>query len=93
MIRINCGEQRIIIITMKSGDNEPFVIRDAAYELIRHKSSGEKETEDSGACNINGTQLSVMINPRQPGLYEIKCSMTIAEEKIIRKAYIQVQES
>ena len=93
MIRINCKERRIIYITIRSGDGQPFVIRDAEYELIRHQTSGEDATVDSGMCNIKGTQLSLIVSPEQPGLYEIKCSMTIAEERIIRKAYIQVQEA
>lgn len=77
-IRFYVGENKHVRIRVHARNNEPFVIRNATWEL---KSS--YETEASGECFIDGTVIDAQIAPKKRLEYKLYITYKVADETLM----------
>lgn len=66
--------------------SETVVVMSAIYQLI---ATGGKVVE-SGICEVDGNNLSILLNTENAGSYELKITAKVGKETIIQKAYVYV---
>lgn len=71
-IQMIAGETRQLEFEVCCADGTPVVQR-ATFTLTQ-----EGETMKQGDCDINGSLISALISPEQPGSYELWLTYTIA---------------
>mgnify|MGYP003304265337 CR=1 FL=1 len=72
MIKFLLGESRALEFEITHQNNEPFVIREAKYELFKNN-----ELVDEGDMVITDHILSVVFTPEERGFYLFKFLYTI----------------
>lgn len=89
-LRYVIGERKYVRLFVYSFKNEPFYVRDAEYNLLNPAG----ETETYGACDItrveNGTNILVLLEPQEEGLYTLKIQYDIGEEHLKKNIEIEV---
>lgn len=90
MLRMFRNERRQLRVTIKSSDKLPFTIQEARYEMIYRDGGGVIESQ--GECSIDGAILIITLDPKNNGLYTVRFIMKIADETVIRKICIMVEE-
>lgn len=77
-IRFDIGEKRHVRTTVKivSGEELPFLIRTARWELWDE----EEALEAEGECHIDEHELDAYVNPRKPETYTLKFIYEVADE-------------
>ena len=88
-VTIDLGERIHIrnIIKPKCGEDLPFLISSAKYELIRRDGT----LEASGACTITGHELDIMVRPEQAGKYCLRYTYEIADETWVDNIEVTVR--
>lgn len=77
-IKFVAGERRHIRMEVYSTENDPFVIRNARYELCR----GE-DIEESGECRVDEHMIDAFISPeRKNRTYILRILYEIADETL-----------
>lgn len=89
-LRYVIGERKYVRLFVYSLKNEPFYVRDAEYNLLNPTG----ETETHGTCEItrveNGTNILVLLEPQEEGLYTLKIQYDIGEEHLKKNIEIEV---
>lgn len=84
------GERKYVRLFVCSFKNEPFYVRDAEYKLLNP--AGKAET--SGTCDVtpvnNGTNILVLVEPKEEGIYTLKIQYAIGEEYLKKNVEIEV---
>ena len=87
-VSFDFGEKRHVRTNVKiiSGEDLPFLIRTAKWELI-----DESEViEDSGECMIEGHELDAYINPLKIESYTLRYIYEVADEIWVDKIRVVV---
>lgn len=87
-VSFDFGEKRHVRTTVKiiSGEDLPFLIRTAKWELI-----DESEIiEDSGECIIDEHELDAYISPQKIGFYTLRFIYEVADEIWVDKIRVVV---
>lgn len=87
-VSFDFGEKRHVRTTVKiiSGEDLPFLIRTAKWELI-----DESEIiEDSGECIIDEHELDAYISPQKIGSYTLRFIYEVADEIWVDKIRVVV---
>lgn len=84
------GEKRELTATIRSvkGD-ETVVITSAKYEVTKYYD--EDEVVSQGACEIEGNEVIVFLEFLQQGSYQVKITVTVGREEIIKKIGVKVR--
>ena len=85
-LEIFLGERRKIWLEISSTDDTTFLIRNASYELKKHRT-----VEDSGECTIDGYQVIALIQPQEKGQYQLIYSYEIGGEILKEDVTINVE--
>lgn len=84
------GERKYVRLFVCSFKNEPFYVRNAEYKLV----SPAGKTEISGACEVtpveNGTNILVLVEPQEEGMYTLKIRCDIGKELLKKSVEIEV---
>lgn len=89
-LRMFRGEKRKLYVTIYSGEDFPFQIENARYEVWN---CDMEVREAEGECQIDEHTLEITVCPKRAGMYMVKYILMIAEEKVIRKTLIRVSET
>ena len=84
-VQFHIGEERHVRLLVHATNGEPFLIRDAAYEL---QSAGT--IEDSGDCIIDEHIIDAKISPKQKTTYLLCISYRVADERFIEQIEVVV---
>ena len=88
-ISFYCGEVKYISATVTpQNTNEVVVISSAEFEL----SDSSCAVVESGACEISGTQIKLLLSVTNVGYYTLKITVKIGKETVIQKTRIKVRE-
>lgn len=88
-ISFYCGEVKYISATVvPQNTNEVVVISSAEFEL----SDSSGAVVESGACEISGTTLKLLLSVTNAGYYTLKITVKIGKETVIQKTRIKVRE-
>lgn len=84
----NLGEKRHAKVEVRNtnGEDVPFTINNATFQLYKNG-----ELEDSGDCTVKEHQLDAFIEPEKTGLYKLKYTYEILDERLIDVVEIQVE--
>lgn len=88
-VTVDAGEQIHVKCLVKPvcGENLPFEITAARWELIY--SSGETEAE--GECAIAGHEIDAFISPQKTGSYCLKYTYKISDETWVDNVKVTVR--
>lgn len=81
------GERRVVVVEVSSCDSEPFTIREPTYKFKR----GDV-VESEGVPIVQDHELTMTLEPKNSGRYEVECRMSIGNEIIIRTLPVFVRE-
>ena len=84
-IRFLKGEKKYVQFLISSKKKEPIIITDASFVLTRNE-----ETVLSGACEVDGSTILVLLDPMAIGSYELEITYTIAPETRKARCLIDV---
>lgn len=84
-IIFDIGESRHVRLLIKSINNLPFTIRNAAWELVK---SGE--IVDQGECIITDHIIDALITPTEKATYKLRFIYQIADEILIEVIEVAV---
>ncbi len=85
-----CGEKKYISAFVVAKDpNETVVITDADYELF---DISEKEVVESGKCDFNANELTILLGIAKKGIYRLKITVKVGAEIFIQKSTVWVEE-
>ena len=73
-IRFYVGENKHVRIRIHARNNEPFVIREATWQL-----KGDYDTEAEGECLITGDVIDAMIMPQKRTTYKLYFTYKVAD--------------
>lgn len=82
------GEKKEVKIKITSINNDPFTIRNPVYKLINEND----EIETNGTCEVNESEVGVLIQPKEIGSYTLDFTYEIANEVLKSKVSITVGE-
>lgn len=89
MIVYTLGEEKYVTATIKPKRNsDVVVVTRATYELIDEY----KQVVETGSCDIDGKELSVLLEPEKAGIYKLKMTVKVGPETIIKTCEIKVVE-
>lgn len=71
------GEDKYIELEVHSKQSGPIVIPSASWEL---KKNMDADPEQAGACEIDGALISVLVEPRETGVYTLEITYEIPPE-------------
>lgn len=74
-VKIIKGEKRNIQFLVSSKKKEPIIITESTYTLTRNN-----EVVSSGKCSLNGSTMSVLLEPVNVGSYLLEVTYTISPE-------------
>lgn len=77
-IRFYVGENKHVRIRIHARNNEPFVIREATWQL-----KGDYDTEAEGECLITGDVIDAMIMPQKRTTYKLYYTYKVADEVLM----------
>ena len=77
-IRFYVGENEHVRIRIHARNNEPFVIREATWQL-----KGDYDTEAEGECLITGDVIDAMIMPQKRTTYKLYFTYKVADEVLM----------
>ena len=77
-LRFYVGENKHVRIRIHARNNEPFVIREATWEL-----KSNYEIEARGECIINDDVLDAQIAPQKKTTYRLYFTYTVADEVLM----------
>lgn len=83
------GERRKLSINVFSKKNDVFILQSAQVLLYR-LNKDVLELESECTATIEGTKVHTEIEPHNAGFYTLKAVMGIADEQIIKKFYLSV---
>ncbi|MDD3253836.1 MAG: hypothetical protein PHV18_14910 [Lachnospiraceae bacterium] len=84
-ISFDAGEQRHIKILIHSIKNDPFVIRNAKWELV---CAGT--VESYGDCEIEEHVIDAFIAPQSRSMYRLRIQYEIADEVLVEQMEVVV---
>lgn len=86
-VRFDLGERRHVKMIVKPvcGDDIPFAIRNARWELVTHG-----DIVDNGECTITDHELDIVIEPQKIGSYNLKVTYEIADETWVDNITVEV---
>lgn len=79
------GEDRHVRLAIHATNGEPFLIREASFEL---KCAGE--TENTGECAIDGSIIDARISPEKKATYLLLMTYHVADETLVEKIEVVV---
>ncbi len=86
----NEGEIKEVTGTIRSKKaNETVVITSAEYEVTKYYDS--TEIKKQGSCEIDGNEITVLLEFLEKGSYQLKVTAYVGREKIIEKVGIKVR--
>lgn len=71
------GEDKYIDLEVRSNQLGPIVILSASWEL---KKNIDTDPEQTGTCEIDGAQISALVEPRETGVYTLEITYEIPPE-------------
>lgn len=84
-IQFHAGENRHVRLLIHATNDEPFIIREASWEL---RYAGE--VEDSGDCVIEDHMIDAKISPGRQTAYQLVITYRVADETLVEKIEVVV---
>lgn len=89
-IKFYKGERKeVTAIIRPANSNESTVITSAKYEVT--KFFGDNAVIKTGECEIDGNNLTVLLEFLDTGKYRLEITVSIGRELVIERAYINVE--
>lgn len=85
-INFYLGEERHVRLLIHAANGEPFVIREARYEL---KCAGRVEA--SGACVVDGHTIDAKVSPERRASYNLYFIYQVADETLMECVEVAVE--
>lgn len=86
----NLGESKFIDLEVSSRQPDVVVVVTSAKYELTYLSGEQPSLEKSGDMRVDGSNLSVLISPKNTGNYDLKCTIEVSNETLIYRVRIKV---